>query len=177
MITEIFNCEILFREDSTADELIDVIVKNRVYLPCLYIYNKIDQISLEEVDKLARQPNSVVVSCNMKLNLDCLLDTIWDYLALIQVYTKKVIYFFGFYVFFINDFILFFQRGEPPDFEDGLILRRNTSIEHVCHAIHRSILSQFKYALVWGTSTKYSPQRVGLSHVVAHEDVVMIVKK
>lgn len=85
MITEIFNCEILFREDSTADELIDVIVKNRVYLPCLYIYNKIDQISLEEVDKLARQPNSVVVSCNMKLNLDCLLDKIWEYLALIQV--------------------------------------------------------------------------------------------
>ena len=157
IITEIFNCEILFREDSTADELIDVIVKNRVYLPCLYIYNKIDQISLEEVDKLARQPNSVVVSCNMKLNLDCLLDKIWDYLALIQVYTKK--------------------RGEPPDFEDGLILRRNTTVEHVCHAIHRSIVSQFKYALVWGTSTKYSPQRVGLSHVVAHEDVVMIVKK
>lgn len=69
--------------------MIDVILKNRVYLPCLYVYNKIDQISLEEVDKLARQPNSVVVSCNMKLNLDYMLERIWDYLALIQVYTKK----------------------------------------------------------------------------------------
>lgn len=44
---------------------------------------------MEEVDKLARQPHSVVVSCNMKLNLDYMLETIWNYLSLIQVYTKK----------------------------------------------------------------------------------------
>lgn len=79
----------LFREDCNADELIDVIMRNRVYLPCLYVYNKIDQISLEEVDNLARRPNSIVVSCNMKLNLDCMLEKIWYYLALIQIYTKK----------------------------------------------------------------------------------------
>lgn len=58
---KIFNAEVLFREDCTADELIDVINANRVYLPCLYVYNKIDQISIEEIDKIARQPNTVVV--------------------------------------------------------------------------------------------------------------------
>jgi ribosome-interacting GTPase 1 len=58
---KIFNAEVLFREDCNADELIDVICANRVYLPCLYVYNKIDQISIEEVDRIARQPNSVVV--------------------------------------------------------------------------------------------------------------------
>lgn len=58
---KIFNAEVLFREDCTADELIDVISANRVYLPCMYVYNKIDQISIEEVDRIARQPNSVVV--------------------------------------------------------------------------------------------------------------------
>lgn len=58
---KIFNAEVLFREDATADDLIDVIQGNRVYLPCLYVYNKIDQVSLEEVDRLARQPDSVVV--------------------------------------------------------------------------------------------------------------------
>jgi small GTP-binding protein len=126
---KIFNAEILFREDCSADDLIDVVLRNRVYLPCLYIYNKIDQISIEEVDRLARQPHSVVVSCNMKLNLDYMLEKIWDHLALIQVYTKK--------------------RGQPPDFEDGLILRKGSNVEHVCHTIHRSIVDVFKYALVW----------------------------
>ena len=39
--------------------------------------------------------------------------------------------------------------AEPPDFEDGLILRRGSTVEHVCHTIHRSIVDVFKYALVW----------------------------
>lgn len=36
--------QVLFREDATADDLIDVIQGNRVYLPCVYAYNKIDQV-------------------------------------------------------------------------------------------------------------------------------------
>lgn len=154
---KIFNAEVLFREDCTEDEFIDVVTANRVYLPCLYVYNKIDQISLEEVNRLAREPNSVVVSCNMKLNLDYLLEQLWEDLQLIRVYTKK--------------------PGQPPDFDDGLILRRGVSVEHVCHSIHRTLAAQCKYALVWGTSTKYSPQRVGIGHVMQDEDVIQIVKK
>ena len=98
-------------------------------MPCLYVYNKVDQISLEEVNRIARQPHSIVVSCNMKLNLDYLLETLWRYLAFIRVYTKK--------------------PGQPPDFEDCLILRRGVSVEHVCHSIHRTLAQVFKYALVW----------------------------
>ncbi|KAF3813647.1 hypothetical protein GH733_018800 [Mirounga leonina] len=154
---KIFNAEVLFREDCSPDEFIDVIVGNRVYMPCLYVYNKIDQISMEEVDRLARKPNSVVISCGMKLNLDYLLEMLWEYLALTCIYTKK--------------------RGQRPDFTDAIILRKGASVEHVCHRIHRSLASQFKYALVWGTSTKYSPQRVGLTHTMEHEDVIQIVKK
>uniref|UniRef100_A0A674MTF6 Developmentally-regulated GTP-binding protein 2 n=1 Tax=Takifugu rubripes TaxID=31033 RepID=A0A674MTF6_TAKRU len=146
---KIFNAEVLFREDSTPDDFIDVIVGNRVYMPCLYVYNKVDQISIEEVDRLAHRPNT--------LNLDYLLEMLWEYLSLICIYTKK--------------------RGERPDFNDPIIMRRGSNVEHVCHRIHRTLASQFKYSLVWGTSTKYSPQRVGLTHVMEHEDVIQIVKK
>ncbi|CAJ0915053.1 unnamed protein product [Ranitomeya imitator] len=155
---EMFNAEVLFREDCSPDDFIDVIVGNRVYMPCLYVYNKIDQISMEEVDRLARQPHSVVISCGMNLNLDYLLEMLWEYLALTCIYTKK-------------------RGGERPDFADAIILRKGASVEHVCHRIHRTLTSQFKYALVWGTSTKYSPQRVGLTHNMDHEDVIQIVKK
>ncbi|CAH8661317.1 Developmentally-regulated GTP-binding protein 2, variant 2 [Schistosoma haematobium] len=154
---KIFNAEVIFREDSTPDEFIDVVVGGRVYLACLYVYNKIDQISLQEVDRLARQPHSVVVSCNLKLNLDYLLEKLWDYLNLIQVFTKK--------------------RGQKPDLDEGIILRNGSTVEHICHSIHRSLASQCKYALVWGTSVKFSPQHVGLNHVLHHHDVVQIVKK
>lgn len=70
-----------------------------------------------------------VYSCNMKLNLDYLLESLWEYLSLIRVYTKK--------------------PGQPPDFDDGLILRRGVTVEHVCHSIHRTLAATFKYALVW----------------------------
>uniref|UniRef100_A0A4W5LMJ8 TGS domain-containing protein n=1 Tax=Hucho hucho TaxID=62062 RepID=A0A4W5LMJ8_9TELE len=56
-------------------------------------------------------------------------------------------------------------------FNDGLPLSPQ------CHRIHRTLASQFKYALVWGTSTKFDPQRVGLTHIMEHEDVIQIVKK
>jgi len=154
---KIFNCEVLFREDASIDDLIDVIMGNRVYMGCIFVYNKIDQITLEEVDRLARLDHSVVVSCNMKLNLDYLLSCIWEALSLIRIYTKK--------------------PGKHPDFDDAIIMRGNCTVEHVCHAIHRSIVNVFKYALVWGTSTKYSPQRVGISHKMHDEDVMQVVKK
>lgn len=60
---------------------------------------------------------------------------------------------------------------------DGIILRKGATIEHACHALHRTLASQFRYAIVWGTSTKFSPQRVGIQHKLHHEDVIQIVKK
>ncbi len=64
---KIFNAEVLFREDCNSDQLIDVIEGNRKYMECLYVYNKIDQISLEEVDRLARQPHSVVIRQDIQI--------------------------------------------------------------------------------------------------------------
>ncbi|RKP19886.1 developmentally-regulated GTP-binding protein 2-like protein [Rozella allomycis CSF55] len=154
---KIFNVEVLIREDATVDEFIDVLVGNRKYVPCLYCHNKIDQITIEEVDALARSPNSTVISSELEWNLDGLLDKIWEMLSLNRIYTKR--------------------RGEYPDFSGGLIVRRGATIEHVCHTIHRSLADEFKYALVWGTSTKHNPQKVGISHSVDDEDVIQIVKK
>jgi len=41
----------------------------------------------------------------------------------------------------------------------------------------RTLANDCKYALVWGRSTKFNPQRVGMSHLMADEDVIQIVKK
>ena len=46
---KIHNAEVLFREDADMDDLIDVIEGNRRYTRCLYVYNKIDVCSIEEV--------------------------------------------------------------------------------------------------------------------------------
>lgn len=56
-------------------------------------------------------------------------------------------------------------------------MRKNSTIEDVCDQIHRTLKESFKYALVWGASAMHVPQRVGLAHAVADEDVVSIVTK
>lgn len=40
--------------------------------------------------------------------------------------------------------------------------------------IHRTLTKEFKYALVWGTSSKHYPQRCGLTHPLEDEDVVQV---
>ena len=47
------NAHVVFRGDYDVDDLIDVIEGNRKYVKCLYVYNKIDTISIEEVDSIS----------------------------------------------------------------------------------------------------------------------------
>eukprot|EP00331_Platyophrya_macrostoma_P016651 CAMPEP_0176472626 /NCGR_PEP_ID=MMETSP0127-20121128/41853_1 /TAXON_ID=938130 /ORGANISM="Platyophrya macrostoma, Strain WH" /LENGTH=371 /DNA_ID=CAMNT_0017867527 /DNA_START=36 /DNA_END=1151 /DNA_ORIENTATION=+ len=155
---KIHHADILVKEDISVDDFIDVIEGNRKYIKCLYVYNKVDQISLEDVDEIAHRQDSVVISCNMGLNMDFLLEKIWEKLSLVRIYTKK--------------------RGEPPDFEEPIVLtqqRNGITVMSVCTQIHRELHKDFKYAFVWGTSAKFSPQRVGLNHVLQDEDVLQII--
>ncbi|CAI0470661.1 unnamed protein product [Linum tenue] len=189
---KIHNAEILFREDATVDDFIDVIEGNRKYMKCVYVYNKIDVIGIDDVDNLARQPNSVVISCNLRLNFDRLLAKMWEEMGLVRVYTKP--------------------QGQQPDFGDPVVLsvvcnanslyfwtdamfvlvgvssnfgtticvpqdRGGCSVEDFCNHIHRSLVKDVKYVLVWGISARHYPQHCGLAHALHDEDVVQVVKK
>eukprot|EP01017_Pseudomicrothorax_dubius_P026616 TRINITY_DN2988_c0_g1_i3.p1 TRINITY_DN2988_c0_g1~~TRINITY_DN2988_c0_g1_i3.p1 ORF type:complete len:102 (+),score=30.97 TRINITY_DN2988_c0_g1_i3:151-456(+) len=95
----------------------------------------------------------------MKLNFDYLLDRIWEELSLIRVYTKK--------------------KNQGPDFNEPLILtsgRNGCTVRSCCEQIHRDLVKDFNYAVVWGRSCKFNPQRVGLNHILADEDVIQIYK-
>lgn len=121
----------------------------------LYVYNKIDQISLEHLDKLAREPYTAIMSCELDLGVDDVVEKSWQMLNLIRIYTKR--------------------KGINPDFGEALIVRQGSTIEDVCDQVHRTLKDTFKHALVWGASARHVPQKVGLSHMVADEDVVSIV--
>lgn len=156
----IHNAEVLIREDVDADDLIDIIEGSRKYVRCLYVYNKIDTLSIEEVDELARKSDSIVISIYMKLNLDEMLQRMWEYMGLIRIYTKK--------------------RGQQPLLSDPIVLsseRQGLTVNDACRSISSDLLDKFNFALVWGRSTKYNPQRVGLSHLLRDEDVVQVVPK
>lgn len=43
------NADIVLKYDATVEDFIDVVEGNRIYIPCIYVLNKIDQISIEEL--------------------------------------------------------------------------------------------------------------------------------
>ena len=155
---KIQHADVKLHEDSTDEELIDVIEGSRIYVPCIYAINKIDQITVEELDLLTKMKHYVPVSAHKEWNLDGLLETVWDYLDLVRVYTKP--------------------RGVNPDYDDPVVLpRKACSVEDFCNRLHKGIMRSFKQALVWGLSVKHRPQKVGKEHILEDEDVVQIVKK
>ena len=145
--------------DATADELIDVIEGNRIYMPCVYALNKIDGITMEELDLLDEVPHYCPISSHYKWNLDGLLDMVFEYLQLTLIYTKP--------------------KGQMPDYSAPVIMTGadEHTVEDFCNNIHRTLIHSFKHALVWGTSVKHNPGTVGKAHVLHDEDIVQIIKK
>lgn len=50
----IHNAHVKFNGDYDVDDLIDSIEGNRKYTKCIYVYNKIDTISIEEITEMVK---------------------------------------------------------------------------------------------------------------------------
>ena len=150
------NADVHIRCNASVDDLIDVIEGNRIYVPCIYVLNKIDQISIEELDIIDQCPHYVPISAKDEWNFDELMEKIWAYLDLVRIYTKP--------------------KGQIPDYESPVIVKTGASIAEFVNSIHKGLLKEFKHALVWGTSAKHNPQVVGRDHILDDEDVVQIIK-
>ncbi|CAK9061719.1 unnamed protein product [Durusdinium trenchii] len=154
----ISNAQVSIRCNATMDDIIDTLEGNRKYCPAIYVMNKIDQITIEELDIIAEVPHHVPICAHHEWNLDGLVEMMWRYMSLLRIYTKP--------------------RGQIPDYTAPVILpAEKNKIEDFCLRIHKSLLGQFKVALVWGMSVKHNPQRCGKDHQLMDEDVVQIIKK
>ncbi len=154
----ISNAVVTIKGDPTVDEFIDAAEGNRKYIPAIYVLNKIDRITIDELDIISKIPYSLPLSAEHGWNFDSLMKKIWNYLDLIRIYPKP--------------------KGKPIDYDEPVILRsQRRKVSDFCNAIHRDILKKFKYAIVWGTSVKYEGhQKVGKDHILNDCDVVQIVK-
>jgi hypothetical protein len=148
----------IIREDITDDQLIDVVAGNRHYVPALTVLNKIDLVSSRYIPEASKRIGEefVPISADQNINIDKLKAAIYDRLNLIRVYLKP--------------------RNGPADLEEPLIVASGATISDVCDKISRRFAGDAKYALVSGTSVSFSPQRVGMNHVLQDRDIVTIIK-
>ena len=157
-VYKIHQASVIVREDVSDDELIDVVAGNRKYVPALAVLNKVDLVSSKYVDEVQKRIREefVPISADQNLNIEPLKSAIYKRLNFIRVYLKP--------------------RNDEPDYDEPLILTAGSTVTDVCKKIHRRFIGEAKYALVSGSSVRFSPQRVGMNHVLKDRDVITIIK-
>ncbi|MBI2664264.1 50S ribosome-binding GTPase [Candidatus Woesearchaeota archaeon] len=148
------NSAIVIRQDITADELIDAIQGNCVYVPSLIVVNKCDAAGRQQLSVVRKvYPGALLISA-INDNPEKIKKAIYDGLKLIRIYLK--------------------EAGKKADTEIPLIAREGSTIADVCVRLHKDFLRKFKSAKVWGRSARFPGQLLHEKHVLQDKDVVQI---
>ncbi len=153
---KIHNAHVLIREKIDVDQLIDVIMGNRVYIPAVVVVNKVDMADQYVLEKCKEEyPDATYISADKEFNLEAVKDVVYEALDFIRIYLKP--------------------QGGPTDMEEPLIVRKGTTVGDICDHLHRDFRRKFRYSQIWGTSAKHPGQRAGLEHVLDDKDILTLI--
>jgi small GTP-binding protein len=152
---KINNADVVLRSNFTIDQFIDAVEGNRIYLPAITAVSKLDLLKEEEIEKINKMINpDLFISAQNKINLDRLKDLIFERLDLMRLYMKEM--------------------GKDADMEEPMIIKRGSTIKNVCEKLHKDFVSKFKFARVWGPSSKFPGQKFMLDHIMKDKDTIEI---
>jgi len=122
----------------------------------LIIFNKTDLLNEAEKRKISetlksKKYNFIMLSCKDKQNIEELKEKIFQSFNITRVYLK--------------------EPGKNPS-NKPLIMQPNSTILDVAKKISKQMASNIKEVHIWGPSSKFPNQRIGLSHVVKDKDIV-----
>ncbi len=151
------NASIIIRDDITVDELIDHLRGNRVYIPSFSVINKVDTLNDEDLTELEEYLNlwdPTFISVKEGAGIEELKKRIFDSLDFMRIYLRP--------------------QGEKGD-DEPLIVKRGATVEDICKKLHSDFIDRFRYARIWGPSSRFPQQQVGPDHVLEEGDTVRII--
>jgi small GTP-binding protein len=152
---KISNAEVLIRSPIDIDDFIDCIEGNRKYLPSVVCLNKVDLVDAATMERVKKELNAdICVSAELNQNIEPLKELIFSHLDFIRIYMK--------------------EPRKPADMQLPLIITRGSTILDVCNKLHRDFPKRFRFARVWGRSTKFPGQKLMLNHVLGDQDILEI---
>lgn len=122
--------------------------KLEINLPMITVINKIDLLSKPPQ---AKTKDQIFISVQKGTGLNKLKEIIFQKLDLIRIYLKP--------------------KGEKPDFEEPLILKKGARVATVAENLFPE-KKEFKQILLWGPSARFSGQQVSLNHRLKDEDIL-----
>ncbi len=122
----------------------------------IIVFNKIDLLSETEKRKISatlqsKKYNFVMISTKTKEGIEEMKEKLFQSFGKIRVYTK--------------------EPGKEKS-KKPIILYPDSTIKHVAEKILKGFASKIKETRIWGPSSKYPGQVVGLSHKMKDLDVV-----
>jgi ribosome-interacting GTPase 1 len=143
----------------TLHDIEDAIYENTIYRPAVIVANKIDlpgaQANLQKLKAHVKGKLPIVpMSCERKIGIEELGKAIFDSLEIIRIYTK--------------------EPGSKVHSDHPFPLRKGATINELAKNIHKELLSNFMFAMVWAKRLPFSPKKVGLNFVLDDGDIVEI---
>ncbi|MEA2071142.1 MAG: TGS domain-containing protein [Asgard group archaeon] len=95
------------------------------------------------------------IAYNNEAALQQLKQKLFDELEIIRIYTKA--------------------PGQEANLSEPLVLPKGATVEDVAEKIHTSFPKRFRYARIWGPTSEFDGQQVGLEQEVQDKDIVEII--
>jgi len=135
----------------TIDQFIDVLSKNRTYLPLVEVVTKVDMEKKSKIENLKSKEKEIIfMSANKNIGIDEFKEKVWQGLGLIRVYLKR-------------------ERNGEADKNEPLIMRKEQNLEAVLKKISGEMRDDVGRAYIWGKNARFPGQEVSFSFPVFDE--------
>jgi hypothetical protein len=145
--------------EATLNDVEEAIFESTIHKPTIIVANKIDSNRAEEkltlLKSYVQDRNPVIaVSCEKRIGLEKLGETLFKTLDIIRVYTK--------------------EPSKKEHSRKPFILKKNSTITELAKNIHSDFKESFSFAKIWSDRLIFSPQKVGATFVLQDGDIVEI---
>jgi ribosome-interacting GTPase 1 len=143
----------------SLNDVEDAIYENTIYKPAVIVANKLDLPgTMANLRRLKQHVNGklpiVPMSCERKLGIQDLGKAVFESLGIIRIYTK--------------------EPGNKAHSDHPFALRKGATVNELTKNIHKELLANFMFAMVWAKRLPFSPKKVGLNFVLDDGDIIEI---
>ena len=145
--------------DIRLDDVEDAIFETTTYKPAVIVANKLDLKGAEANLRILKQYVNgklpvVAMSCEQKTGIPELGKALFESLKVIRVYTK--------------------EPGSNKETGHPFVMKYGATINDLARNIHKEMLENFMFAMVWAKRLPFSPKKVGMNFVLDDGDIVEI---
>jgi len=143
----------------SLDDIENAIYENTIYKPAVIVANKLDLKGAQANLRALRQHVNgklpvIPMSCERKVGFQELGKALFESLEIIRIYTK--------------------EPGMRTHSDHPFALRKGATVNELAKNIHKELLSNFMFAMVWAKRLPFNPKKVGLNFVLDDGDIIEI---